>query len=487
MDIENLNHRYWKEMAIYSTKKYCRKMLELCSDPYEICNREDFEDSSSCSINLNSKVDRYLNRVIELDKAHLLKEHLDELEEEFPFPSEIKGYLHEYTNNGENTIFQPLHLMYKLYTKRDEEHKVTFEFLIEYGLLESDVEIYYGIKAISDNPKTTPEFAEYVQSLSHCWFEMIRLIKSNTLDKQYSLNKKYEKKYNELKFTNNVHNGTFWITWGRVREEEDWSDIMRFVEDALYNKAFDKLIQYHKEFGDLSRSKLNKGLLSTPVSLETLIKDIIDKNAKIAEDKKEHRIWLERKDDGLLQEITIDDIRERIKNSILHPSDFQTSSKVNVRTYVTAYLTDACHKKDKQDPNGLSILSQNDNGTYRFNCNNNSARLFIESLYNPDEILLANYISEQRGDEKYYNVNEKLKEDVYYQKISGDHIDVGWNIVRALFLSEKGKKFPKTISTTQFILGDEKFNKAWKAWKHQIIKNEENKDKKTKKNKTLKD
>ena len=350
----DLNHKYWEKMTIFSSARYCKKMLELSGNPYENCRETDFDEEKLNNVDeTDSKYVKYMKDVIEFNRRHALRDHLEELEAKSPFPSDLMGVIHEYNGKG---IFQPIHLMCKLAAIRVKSMGITFEFLIEYGLLESDVEIYYGIKAISDYEYTTDEFERTVFELSLLWFKIAGT----------KVGKKYMKFYQNLKYTNNTHDGTFWIAWGRMNSDEEWAELIDSIKNKLYDQ-FDKFIEAAKATDEA------KGM---GLDISVLNEDYYDCSGYY-------------------------EIKNQLKQRYSAPASIKESNP----------FEDLCSKnkkieKDIKDfvelavkfPKNEPILKDNENGTYTFMIDNKDARAFIELLFNSEKIkLVKKYYKEYFG------------------------------------------------------------------------------------------
>lgn len=380
--MENLNHKYWKEMTVKSTLNYCKEMLRLSSNPYDVVSEEDFDQ----------RCETYVRKVIEYDREKTLKDHLDELYGLSPFPDDIRGYIHEYSSDR---IFQPKHLMCKLSYLR--VNGITFEFLLEYGILQSDVEIYYGIKAISDDVKTTEDFAAKVMSLSDCWFEYIRsLTKVRGRTAGFCL---------RHKFTNNISDGTFWISWVRVESKDTIGDAIRDLNNNIYDKF---------------RSFLLK-----------------------TQDKDWHKIEE--------SESYFSDISKILDNQ---ESDSQFE---DVHTDLIPILEAACQVRDRNKEGGEPILRKTDSGHYQFNCDSATARIFIEFLFNRDYFINSyervkkyNSLSSTKRFEDYKHSFDRYVEeqtshsnDPIWQPQEKRAIDRAW--VLKTFRKDDGGTFPRTF------------------------------------------
>ena len=228
--IAELNHRNWTEMTLLGTQTFCHTMLKL-SAMYKNRVSDDV-------------IENYLKKVIRYNHNKTIEAHLDELEKECPFPEDIRGFLHEHSGKRK---FQPKHLMCKVALMRDEANKITYEFLIEYGLLETDVEIYYGIKAISDHTDTTEEFVKQTQEVMKA-FRKVLLGKSERGEDANESRKARRNKY-----TNNASDGSFWIVWQRVESDMTLLKAIGMLQ-KLYKK-FNKCYDYQvckNSFDDIS-------------------------------------------------------------------------------------------------------------------------------------------------------------------------------------------------------------------------------------------
>ena len=485
--MEDLKYRYKKQMVVFSTKKYCRKLLELCNNPYENCDEVFFADSPGFSIDENNPVDKYLARVFDLYQAGSLLNHLSELEELSPFPSELKGYIHEYSTNGifvkskdkdgwhgEDKLFQPVHLMQKRNVYRDENHKITYEFLVEYGLLRSDVEIYYGVKAVSDfsSAVTTlseydkseeyKEFVDYVQKLSRSWFEMISLTERKKdltgILKKYTFHRSYLEKLKKLKFTNNAHDGTFWIAWGRMESIDKWSDVTSIFDNVLTSESIIKVQEYQefreRESEDQALREHTKAERGT-VSLDNLIKDIEQKH------KRSRTIdhWLTTQQ---VPSLTKKEMMIFQRLFLKAPSNYNIG-KVSIRNYIETLIVEACSSKNREDmTSSTTILTRTPKGTYQFNCTDDEIRYFIHKLYNPDEMTLAesiyldkicrqgNSVNRRLKKELRSQMNEELEKDDNYKRLKKYHIHVNWDIIRSLFRKKEDQELGSNFETIPF-------------------------------------
>lgn len=212
IDIKENNERFWLRMTKLGTLQYCHEMLKLS---VEFQGKRDIETPFDKHLeSLDEAILKYMDYVVEQTNN---KTWDSITPEESPFPSDLHGYIHDYS---ETRRFQPNHLMCKLAALRDETNKLVYEFLIEYDIFETDVEIYFGVKAIHDTWMTTPEFQEI--ALKH-WEEVKK-------------EGAYKRKLYRFKMTNNGNNGTFWPFWWRMGMDckEELSDAVDYLT-KFYN------------------------------------------------------------------------------------------------------------------------------------------------------------------------------------------------------------------------------------------------------------
>lgn len=220
-DIIKNNERFWLEMTKSGTLTYCHEMLKLSPEFQKKCSSD-----TDYYAHLKS-IDGPILKYVDLLNEHSRSDKWDKLTpNDTPFPSDIHGYIHEY--NGDSGWFQPKHLMCKLAVLRDDENSINYEFLIEYDILSPDVEIYFGVKAVSDNYESTDEFKNTV-------IEDWRKVSSD----------KYKQCAHRLKLTNNVNHGTFWPFWCRMNidSKEGLLDVISIIKD--FYRDYKKVLRLH--------------------------------------------------------------------------------------------------------------------------------------------------------------------------------------------------------------------------------------------------
>lgn len=252
------NEHFWLEMTKKSTLVFCHEMLKV-SEVFQIKRPADVEYNTYLE-----SIDNEILKFVDLLNEYDSKGRWDEIsKDDSPFPSDLYGYIHEYNTDG--GWFQPKHLMCKLAGLRDEVNKINYEFLIEYDILSPDVEIYFGVKAISDDWESTDEFKNIV-------IEHWRLVHSG----------RYKRHTHRFKMTNNVNHGTFWPFWWRIGLEckEELADALKYLE--TFYRDYKNILNLR----DLWRPKFNRIAINVANSLLSN-EDYDDLMSQIARDYNE--------------------------------------------------------------------------------------------------------------------------------------------------------------------------------------------------------
>ncbi|MBD5208140.1 MAG: virulence RhuM family protein [Bacteroidales bacterium] len=224
----------WFERVSKSTITYCNEFLKLTKG-HENVTKDAIKDYMSLIIKLRNECysDDEINRISESKSV---------------FPKEIRGYL---CHEGNKPIFQPNHLMCKLATLRDEVNHINYEFLIEYDIFDPSTEIYYGVKAVSDEPVSSNHFIECAEKI---WGDVLgRNIKMKNKDKRGrpSFYIKYENRFKE---TDNGNNGTFWPFWIRYdADKESFVDVVTALKTVFkdFGKSLNNILDYKGEFQNI--------------------------------------------------------------------------------------------------------------------------------------------------------------------------------------------------------------------------------------------
>lgn len=261
------NEERWLDFTIKETLQYCVSMLELTGvkktqeEIYPILNSY-MRKVNNISNKYNSMMDTLNKEVPEKEKREKKKElwqrKQKELEilfnKEMSVFEKLKSFIHE---EGKDPVFQPNHLMYKVARFRDEAHQTTYEFIFEYDIFEPHVEIYYGIKAISDFPHTEKDFLQFVEQVADGFKDYMINGTDKTPAVDYTIDdeknkpvplkadkrmKVYSKR---IKLTNNANDGTFWLVWVR---KDSRDSLATDVEDLEF-----KLKNHFKDFYELRK------------------------------------------------------------------------------------------------------------------------------------------------------------------------------------------------------------------------------------------
>lgn len=211
--IKENNENFWLRMTKEGTLQYCHEMLKLSVEfqskrPIDTPYEEHLKS-------LDKDIEKYMDFVV--DQTNNKTWHLTKPEDS-PFPPDIHGYIHDFS---EERKFQPNHLMCKLAALRDETNKLIYEFLIEYDIFATDVEIYFGVKAVHDTWITTPVFQTTVIDN----WEKVKEAGA------------YKHRLYKFKMTNNGNDGTYWPFWWRMGMDckenlrDAVQDIKKFYKD----------------------------------------------------------------------------------------------------------------------------------------------------------------------------------------------------------------------------------------------------------------
>ena len=254
-ELANNNERFWLEMTKQGTLRYCHEMLKLSIEFQK--KRRDVIGYYEHLESLDDKILSYMDMVNEFHKQGRFYEIQAK---DSPFPSDLHGYIHDNYSEGKRGSFQANHLMCKLAVLRDEDNKFCYEFLIEYDIFETDVEIYFGVKAISDSWNTTPAFQNKVLG---DW-GIVREMGA------------YKRNKHRFKMTNNSNNGTFWPFWWRLGMDckEELADSIQIIKKFYtdYKKYLELEDAIRPKFDRVSNEVLNS--LTSEVDYIDLIKKI---------------------------------------------------------------------------------------------------------------------------------------------------------------------------------------------------------------------
>ena len=229
------NAFFWFERVSKSTITYCNEFLKLTKG-HENVTKDAIKDYMTLIIKLRNECysDDEINRISELKSV---------------FPKDIRGYL---CHEGNEPIFQPNHLMCKLATLRDEVNHINYEFLIEYDIFDPATEIYYGVKAVSDEPVSSNHFIECAEQR---WGDVLGRNTKRTNEYKSGRKPFYIKYENRFKETDNGNNGTFWPFWIRYdADKESFVDIVTALKTIFkdFGKSLNKNLDYKGEFQNIT-------------------------------------------------------------------------------------------------------------------------------------------------------------------------------------------------------------------------------------------
>lgn len=241
LKFSDINQKYWFIKTFESTRQYCAEFQDVLPEN----QRRPLDDR---------KLRDYMYKVMLAAAAGQMYK-IKTQDFKSVFPEQIMGRTHEYPATRDErpkgyANFAPRHLMYKPATMRDNLHGITYEFIIEYDIFHPDVEIYYGIKAISDywnpgqeNPAKAMEFLENVDEFYSTVVKPILIDGRNRISKSGGATGVDGLHDREFKVTNNLNNGTYWLFWIRVESnssvKEALERLARFYE-GMFRKDTSK-------------------------------------------------------------------------------------------------------------------------------------------------------------------------------------------------------------------------------------------------------
>jgi hypothetical protein len=130
-------------------------------------------------------------------------------------PVALKGYV---PDGKEGVRLELLYtLMHRIDTLYSKDGRRLYEFLIEYDVESPSVGIYYGCRGVTvDGFDHTQEIAQFRHDYDMVKTEICRVLNNTFLDKDFS---------HRLKLTDNANDGTYWLFWITLNEEEDICDV----------------------------------------------------------------------------------------------------------------------------------------------------------------------------------------------------------------------------------------------------------------------
>lgn len=202
---QDMSYRLWLANTVRANLANCARLAELCS----------------CELDAD-KVSAYITDIAGKKKRG---------ERSSPFPEVLRGRL--------RGMFQPKHLMLKLACVRDAGTAISYEFLLEYGLFEPTVGIYFGIKAVSDSDVSDDVFIARVDNA----IETLSLSSPRLFS---------GRRLHSRPLTDNAENGSYWPLWLPSPATRDLRDEIIFLR-KLYRhfiKSFPQMTVEYDNFGN---------------------------------------------------------------------------------------------------------------------------------------------------------------------------------------------------------------------------------------------
>ncbi len=107
----------------------------------------------------------------------------------------------------------PSLLMYRIDTRKSQDGQRIYEFLIEYDIDSPSIGIYYGCRGVTTNGADHTESIEQFRKDREAVLPELVLVLNNTFP-----NKDFSHRF---KLTDNAQDGTYWLFWVTLNEEED--------------------------------------------------------------------------------------------------------------------------------------------------------------------------------------------------------------------------------------------------------------------------
>ena len=162
---------------------------------------------------------RYIEKMQELLGKHSTQSDVYNLyfdnDKKLEIPVALKGYLLD--GKGGVRLELLYTLMHRIDTLYSKDGRRLYEFLIEYDVESPSVGIYYGCRGVTvDGFDHTQEIEHFRHDYDKVKTEMCRVLNNTFLDKDFS---------HRLKLTDNANDGTYWLFWITLNEEEDICDV----------------------------------------------------------------------------------------------------------------------------------------------------------------------------------------------------------------------------------------------------------------------
>lgn len=162
---------------------------------------------------------RYVKKMKQLFGKHSTQSDVYNLyfdnDKKLEIPVALKGYVPDGKGGVRlELLYTLMHRIDTLYSK--DGHRL-YEFLIEYDVESPSVGIYYGCRGVTvDGFDHEQEIKQFRDDYKNIEIEISRVLNNTFLDKDFS---------HRLKLTDNANDGTYWLFWITLNEEEDICDV----------------------------------------------------------------------------------------------------------------------------------------------------------------------------------------------------------------------------------------------------------------------
>lgn len=162
---------------------------------------------------------RYVEKMQKLLGKHSTQSDVYNLyfdnDKKLEIPVALKGYVPD--GKGGVRLELLYTLMHRIGTLHSKDGHRLYEFLIEYDVELPSVGIYYGCRGVTvDGFDHTQEIEQFRHDYDMVETEIRRVLNNTFLDKDFS---------HRLKLTDNANDGTYWLFWITLNEEEDICDV----------------------------------------------------------------------------------------------------------------------------------------------------------------------------------------------------------------------------------------------------------------------
>lgn len=140
-------------------------------------------------------------------------------------PFSLEGYVPD--GRGGTRVYLPIILMHRIGTLVSEDGHRLYEFLIEYDTESPSVGIYFGCRGVTvDGFNHDEEILRFCDDAEAVSTEIKRVLNNMFVDIDFS---------NRFKYTDNANDGTYWLFWLSLNEEEDIKTVGVNATEVIYN------------------------------------------------------------------------------------------------------------------------------------------------------------------------------------------------------------------------------------------------------------